>query len=55
MSAYKIISDEWREEEKCGIAEIQIFKFPDLSMPIIKKSGHKDIFKQKYMYLVILN
>eukprot|EP00102_Acyrthosiphon_pisum_P025866 XP_016663076.1 PREDICTED: glutamate receptor ionotropic, delta-1-like [Acyrthosiphon pisum] len=47
MSAYKIISKEWREEEKCGLGEIQLFKIPLLSIALVKKSGHKDIFKQK--------
>ncbi|XP_022171946.1 glutamate receptor ionotropic, kainate 4-like [Myzus persicae] len=47
MSAYKIIGKEWREEEKCGLGEIQLFKIPLLSIALVKKSGHKDIFKQK--------
>jgi len=50
MSAYKIIGKEWREEEKCGLGEIQLFKIPLLSIALVKKSGHKDIFKQKYAY-----
>ncbi|XP_050060032.1 glutamate receptor ionotropic, kainate glr-3-like [Aphis gossypii] len=47
MSAYQTISKEWREEEKCALGEIQLFKLPLLSIALVKKSGHKDIFKQK--------
>lgn len=47
MSAYKLISRLWREEEKCGFSEIPLFKLPILALPVIKKSGYKDIFKQK--------
>lgn len=47
MSAYKIIGQEWREAEKCGLSEIQLFKIPLLAIAVVKKSGHKDIFKQK--------
>lgn len=49
ISAYKIIGNEWREEEKCGLADIQLFRFSTLSIPLVKNSGHKDIFKQKYV------
>lgn len=49
ISAYKIISNEWREEEKCGLADIQLFRFAPLSIPLVKNSGHKDLFKQKYV------
>lgn len=52
MSAYKIIGKEWKEEEKCGLAEIQLFKIPLLSIALVKKSGHKDIFKQKYAFSI---
>lgn len=49
MAAYKTIGNEWREEEKCGLGEIELFKLPLLSIALVKKSGHKDIFKQKYV------
>lgn len=48
ISAYKIISKEWQEEEKCSLDEIQLFNIPLLSIAVVKKSGHKDLFKQKY-------
>lgn len=47
MAAYKIINNEWLEEEKCRLAEIELFKMPLLAIALVKKSGHKDIFKQK--------
>lgn len=47
VSAYKIISRLWKEEEKCGLSEIQLFKLPILSIAVTKKSGYKDILKQK--------
>lgn len=50
MSAYKIISKEWKEEEKCGLAEIELFTFPHLSIALVKKSGYRDLFKQKYAF-----
>ncbi|VVC30079.1 Ionotropic glutamate receptor [Cinara cedri] len=50
VSAYKLISRLWREEEKCGFSEIQLFKLPILALAVIKKSGYKDIFKQKLMH-----
>ncbi|CAH1738067.1 unnamed protein product [Aphis gossypii] len=46
-SAYQIINRKWREEEKCGLYEIQLFKLPVLAIPVVKKSGYKDVFKQK--------
>lgn len=49
MAAYRVIGKEWREEEKCGLSEIELFKMPLLSVALVKKSGHKDIFKQKYV------
>jgi len=54
ISAYKIIGKKWREEEKCGLSEIQLFKIPVLSIALVKKSGHKDIFKQKYAFKPLL-
>lgn len=54
MSAYKLISQLWREEEKCGFSEIQLFKLPILALPVIKKSGYKDILKQKLVYIIII-
>ncbi|VVC30078.1 Ionotropic glutamate receptor [Cinara cedri] len=50
ISAYKIIANEWREEEKCGLTEIQIFDLPPLSIPLVKNSGHRDLFKQKLIH-----
>lgn len=50
-SAYQIINKKWREEEKCGLYEIQLFKLPVLAIPVVKKSGHKDVFKQKYDFV----
>ncbi|XP_050421371.1 uncharacterized protein LOC126833853 [Adelges cooleyi] len=47
ITAYKIISDTWREEEKCGLSEVQLFKLPILALAVVKKSGYKDVFKQK--------
>ncbi|XP_025422107.1 glutamate receptor 2-like [Sipha flava] len=47
VSAYKLISRLWREEEKCGFSEIPLFKLPILALAVVKKSGYKDIFKQK--------
>ncbi|CAH1738068.1 unnamed protein product [Aphis gossypii] len=47
VSAYKLISQLWREEEKCGISEIQLFKLPILALAVVKRSGYKDILKQK--------
>lgn len=52
MAAYKTIGSKWQEEEKCGLAEIELFKIPLLSIALVKKSGHKDIFKQKYAQCV---
>ncbi|XP_060851638.1 glutamate receptor ionotropic, delta-1-like [Rhopalosiphum padi] len=46
-SAYQVINKKWSEEEKCGLYEIQLFKLPVLAIPVVKKSGHKDVFKQK--------
>ncbi|XP_029347065.1 ionotropic receptor 75a-like [Acyrthosiphon pisum] len=53
-SAYQIINKKWREEEKCGLYEIQLFKLPVLAIPVVKKSGHKDVFKQKYVFVYVL-
>lgn len=47
VSAYKLISQLWREEEKCGLSEIQLFKLPMLALAVVKRSGYKDILKQK--------
>jgi len=47
VSAYRLIGRLWREEEKCGFSEIQLFKLPILALPVVKKSGYKDILKQK--------
>lgn len=55
VSAYKLISQLWREEEKCGLSEIQLFKLPILALAVIKKSGYKDILKQKLVIIIILS
>ncbi|XP_025421996.1 probable glutamate receptor [Sipha flava] len=45
--AHQLINRKWLEAEKCGLSEIQIFQLPTLAIPVIKKSGHRDVFKQK--------
>lgn len=46
--AHDIIAKKWKEHEKCSLAEMELYKMPLLSSYILKKSGYKDIFKQKY-------
>lgn len=53
VSAYKIISKLWKEEEKCGLSEIQLFKLPILALAVVKKSGYKDIIKQKLVQVLL--
>lgn len=53
VSAYKIISKLWKEEEKCGLSEIQLFKLPILALAVVKKSGYKDIIKQKLVQILL--
>lgn len=53
-SAYQIINKKWREDEKCGLYEIQLFKLPILTIALVKKSGYKDVFKQKYVFVYVL-
>ncbi|XP_029347273.1 glutamate receptor ionotropic, delta-1-like [Acyrthosiphon pisum] len=50
VSAYKLISQLWLEEEKCGLSEIQLFKLPMLALAVVKRSGYKDILKQKLIH-----
>ncbi|VVC30077.1 Ionotropic glutamate receptor [Cinara cedri] len=45
--AYNIISKTWQEHEKCSLSEIELFKIPLLTLYVTKKSGYRDVFKQK--------
>ncbi|XP_050546126.1 uncharacterized protein LOC126908256 [Daktulosphaira vitifoliae] len=47
ITAYKLIGETWHEKEKCGLSSVQFFKIPILALAVIKKSGYKDLFKQK--------
>lgn len=44
---YKIISDTFLENEKCVIDEMRLFLLPMTSIPVIKKSGYREIFTVK--------
>ncbi|BES95659.1 Ligand-gated ion channel [Nesidiocoris tenuis] len=48
--AYKQISRTFQEEEKCGLGEMHLFFVPRLSIPVIKRSGHKEHFTQMIMW-----
>ncbi|XP_026805102.1 uncharacterized protein LOC113548425 [Rhopalosiphum maidis] len=45
--AYHIIAKTWQEHEKCSLSETELYKIPLLTLYIVKKSGYKDVFKQK--------
>lgn len=47
--AYHIIGQTWQEYEKCSLSEKELFKIPLLTIYVVKKSGYKDLFKQKYI------
>ncbi|KAG8267878.1 hypothetical protein J6590_040661 [Homalodisca vitripennis] len=44
---YKMISETFLETEKCALSEIQLFPMPMLSLPLIKRSGYRDLFTKK--------
>lgn len=46
--AYDIIAKTWKEHEKCSLEEIELYKIPLLTIYVVKKSGYRDVFKQKY-------
>uniref|UniRef100_A0A0H2UI52 Ionotropic glutamate receptor C-terminal domain-containing protein n=1 Tax=Rhodnius prolixus TaxID=13249 RepID=A0A0H2UI52_RHOPR len=39
---YKIISNTFEEMEKCGLGEMKMFFNPKLSIPLVKRSGHRE-------------
>ncbi|CAH1738065.1 unnamed protein product [Aphis gossypii] len=45
--AYDIIAKTWQEHEKCSLSETEVYKIPLLTLYVVKKSGYKDVFKQK--------
>ncbi|XP_022170942.1 uncharacterized protein LOC111034171 [Myzus persicae] len=45
--AYHIIAKTWQEHEKCSLSETELYKIPLLTLYVVKKSGYKDLFKQK--------
>lgn len=47
VSAHKLINRLWDEDEKCGLSEIPVFKVPIFALAVVKKSGYRDILKQK--------
>lgn len=47
--AYNIIAKTWQEHEKCSLSETELYKIPLLTLYVVKKSGYKDVFKQKYV------
>nr|APZ81415.1 ionotropic receptor 75d [Adelphocoris lineolatus] len=48
--AYKQISKTFQEEEKCGLGEMHLFFVPRLSIPVIKRSGHREHFTQTIIW-----
>lgn len=48
--AYHIIAKTWQEHEKCSLSETELYKIPLLTLYVVKKSGYKDLFKQKYVF-----
>lgn len=46
--AYHIIANKWLDHEKCSLSETEVYKIPLLTIYVTKKSGYKDVFKQKY-------
>jgi len=53
--AYNIIAKTWQEHEKCSLSETELYKIPLLTIYVVKKSGYKDLFKQKYVPIQALN
>lgn len=46
---YKIVSDTYLEEEKCGFKEIQYFSYSNPYFTIKKHSSYKEIFRIAYV------
>lgn len=46
-AGYKVVSETFYEDEKCGLMEIDFLKFNDPWMPVQKRSPYKEIFKVK--------
>ncbi|GAB0100817.1 Ionotropic glutamate receptor [Sergentomyia squamirostris] len=46
-TAYKIISDTYTESEKCGLKAIESVKLPRISIPIVKNSSYRSIFRER--------
>uniref|UniRef100_A0A8W9ARP3 Ionotropic glutamate receptor C-terminal domain-containing protein n=1 Tax=Phlebotomus papatasi TaxID=29031 RepID=A0A8W9ARP3_PHLPP len=46
-TAYKIISDTYTETEKCGLKEVESIKIPRHSIPIVKNSSYRSIFRER--------
>ncbi|XP_059612722.1 uncharacterized protein LOC132259188 [Phlebotomus argentipes] len=46
-TAYKIISDIYTESEKCGLKEIESISIPRHSLPIVKNSSYRGIFRER--------
>ncbi|XP_026475937.1 glutamate receptor ionotropic, NMDA 1-like [Ctenocephalides felis] len=44
-AGYKVVSETFYEDEKCGLMEIDFLKFNDPWMPVQKRSPYKEIFK----------
>lgn len=44
---YKLMSELFYEDEKCGLIEIDYISIIDPWMPIRKRSPYKEIFKVK--------
>lgn len=42
---YKIIGEKYREDEKCGLQEIQYLEVTDPWYAIKKNSSYKEMFK----------
>lgn len=48
-SAHHIVAKTWQEHEKCNLIEMEFYKMPTITIYVIKNSGYKDVFKQKYV------
>ncbi|XP_071453249.1 ionotropic receptor 75a-like [Hetaerina americana] len=48
---YKIISETFTEEEKCGLGNVQLLRMPTLGLPIVRDSPYKEILSQKLRHL----
>uniref|UniRef100_A0A1B0FV11 Ionotropic glutamate receptor C-terminal domain-containing protein n=1 Tax=Lutzomyia longipalpis TaxID=7200 RepID=A0A1B0FV11_LUTLO len=49
-TAYKIISNTYTESEKCGLKEIESVKIPRHSIPIVRNSSYRSIFRERLMW-----